>query len=198
MMPSVAEVRWLDFHFDPKGGWLDGERKALDFLDADHPARIEWTRVWPHRGTPINWDAVGQVKIGGLWEWLLVEAKAHEGEVLSPCGAEEHGGRPLIRKTLDRVKNSLGVDKDRDWLEGYYQYCNRIAVLHHLVTHGAPAHLLWVYFTGDLGYGSRICPKDELGWHKVLAERTQAIGLPERHALSARMHKLFLPVCPNT
>jgi hypothetical protein len=197
-VPCIAEVRWLDFHFDPKGDWPDGERKALDFLDTDHPARIEWGRIWPHRGTPIHWDAVGRVKIGSHWEWLLVEAKAHLGEVLSSCGAEEDGGRPLIRKTLDRVKSALGVDEDRDWLDGYYQYCNRIAMLHHLVTHDALAQLLWIYFTGDRGYGSRVCPKDELGWREALVNRTEAIGLPERHALSARMHKLFLPVCPNT
>lgn len=197
-IPGVLDVRWLDFHFDPSGGWLDGERKALDFLEVDNPARTAWTWIWPHKGTPINWDVVGKVKIAGRWEWLLVEAKAHLGEVFSSCGAEENGGRPLIRQTLERVKNALGVDPGRDWLVDHYQYCNRIAVLHHLVEHDAPAHLLWIYFTGDRGKRGRICPKDELGWRGALLERTEAIGLPERHALSARMHKLFLPVCPNT
>jgi len=198
VVAGTTDVRWFDFHFDPKAGWLDGERKALDFLDIDHPARIEWARIWPHRGTPINWDAVGQVKIGARWEWLLVEAKAHLSEVFSTCGAKEDGGRPLIRQTFSRVKAALGVSDDCDWLDGYYQYCNRIAVLHHLATHDAPAHLMWIYFTGDRGRGHRLCPKDELGWRKVLSERTLAIGLPDRHPLSGRMHKLFLPVCPNT
>jgi hypothetical protein len=153
---------------------------------------------WPHRGTPITWDAVGSVKIGDTWEWLLIEAKAHVDELSSSCGARETHGKPLIRKALARVKEALGVDDSRDWLEGYYQHCNRIAVLHHLVTQDAPAHMLWIYFTGDWGNGRRSCPVDELGWNEALRQQGEEVGLPEGHVLSSRLHTLFMPVCPNT
>ena len=197
-IPNVSSVRWVDFHFDPTCNWKDAERTALDFLDADHPARVAWTWAWPHRGTPITWDAVGAVKVGEQWEWLLIESKAHLDELSSSCGARETHGRPLIREALNRVKKALGVDENHDWLDGNYQHCNRIAVLHHLVTHAAPAHMLWIYFTGDWGNSRRTCPIDELGWREALAQQAESVGLPEKHLLSSRLHTLFLPVCPNT
>ncbi len=49
-IPDASAVRWVDFHFDPTCNWKDAERTALDFLDADHPARVAWTWAWPHRG----------------------------------------------------------------------------------------------------------------------------------------------------
>ena len=58
----------------------------------------------------------------------MVEAKANIQELRSFCKAEAEGGRPLIARSLAAVKSTLGVPEDRDWLNGYYQYCNRIAV----------------------------------------------------------------------
>jgi hypothetical protein len=117
-IPGASAVRWLDFHFDRESPWLDGERTALDFLEIQHPARTTWTWLWPHGGTPITWDAVAKVKVNGSVEWLLVEAKAHLNELTSSCGAKEERGRPLVRETLDRVKDALGVDQSRDWMDG--------------------------------------------------------------------------------
>ena len=196
-IPNSAAVEWLDFHFDPEANWMDGERKGFDFLEVDHPARTAWTWKWPQRGTPLTWDAVGRVLIGNVWEWLLVESKAHVDELNSWCKANEHGGRPRIREEFARVKASLGVSEDADWLDGYYQQCNRIAVLDHMTAHDTPAHMLWIYFTGDRGSSNRKCPHDELGWREALAAQSVHVGLPESHALAHRMHTLFLPVCPN-
>jgi hypothetical protein len=45
-------VRWLDFHFDPTKRWPDGERKGIDFLRADDPASLAWSRVRLNRNDP--------------------------------------------------------------------------------------------------------------------------------------------------
>jgi hypothetical protein len=198
IIPGASAVRWLDFHFDRESPWLDGERTALDFLEIEHPARTTWTWLWPHGGTPITWDAVAKVKVNGSVEWLLVEAKAHLSELNSSCGAKEDWGRPLVRETLDRVKEALGADQSRDWMDGCYQFCNRLAVIHHLVTHDAPAHMLWIYFTGDRLTGRRVCPANEHGWREALGEQAKKVGLPADHPLASRLHSVFLPVCPNT
>lgn len=190
-------IEWLDFRFDAATPFGDRELRGLEFLPADHPARFAWRTFWPARGNPHNWDAVARLTRDGGTEWLLVEAKANLEEIRSSCGAdEEKAGRPLIVQTLDRTKGRLGAARDRDWLNGYYQYANRLAVLDFLNEQGEPARLLLVYFTGDRN-GVLTCPADEAGWRVALAGQDAHLGLVGDHALAFRIHKLFLPVMPG-
>jgi hypothetical protein len=192
---GASEVGWLDVPAERGRRWGDGEWKGLDFLPPDDPAADAWRQAWPTRGNPPNWDAVGTVRGGGgKRAWLLVEAKANERELQSDCTAQEHGGRPLIAATLGRTKRALGVDPERDWLRGYYQYCNRIAVLHFLREHGVPAQLLFIYFCGDEGGSGRVCAKDEAEWQPALQRQRDHVGLPADHPLKGQIHALFLPV----
>jgi hypothetical protein len=187
-------IAWLDYPFDSSKTWLDGEFTGLDFLKSKHPARREWANVWPRQGNPPNWDAVGRIRRNGANEWLLVEAKANVQELKSSCKAKEEGGRPLIARTLAAVKSKLGVAEDRDWLNGYYQYCNRIAVLEILNRHEAPARLLFIYFVGDKGDATRTCPTDAAEWQSSLDAQNAHVGLATHHPLSNRVHELFLDV----
>jgi len=82
-------------------------------------------------------------------------------------------------------------------MSGYYQYCNRIAVLNFLNANNVRAHLLFVYFLGDMGDSKRRCPKNEKGWEPELKEQDLHVGLPARHRLSDKIHALFLEVCPR-
>jgi hypothetical protein len=111
---------------------------------------------------------------------------------------EPRGKNPSAFKTLalTSTKVALGVSADRDWLKGYYQYANRIAALHFLTQHKVPAHLLLIYFLGD-GFSGRTCPEDEAGWSHALDTQAKHLGLPRTHGLTARIHRLFLPVCPR-
>jgi hypothetical protein len=209
---GASSVTWLDFHFDRalfdrwRSGrshsgrsqpWFDQERKGLDFLPTDSPAFRRWTEVWPQSGTPINWDAVGQVMIQNRKEWLLVEAKANLRELVYTSRAEEAGGRGKIRSLLLATKQALGAPPERDWMDKYYQFCNRVAALHFLVDNSEPAHLLFIYFVGDKEGDGRICPQTEDEWKGALADQDSHVGLPESHPLSRRIHKLFLHVCPK-
>ena len=193
---SCDSVQWLDFPSDPRSKWKDAEWKGLDFLPQESAARGKWAEFWPQTGRPPNWDAVGQVSVNGRREWLLVEAKAHLGEIESSCQASPAGGLDTIRAAFETTKKALGVAPDRDWLSGYYQFCNRVAVLHFLNSHDVLARLLFIYFTGDEFPGGSVdCPTCEDGWRLALAKQAEHVGLPDGHALSSRIHKLFLPVC---
>jgi len=188
-------VGWLDFDFEPKKKrWPDAEIKGLNFLPEDHPARAAWEQWWPQGRGIHNWDAVGQVRIGEAEEWLLVEAKANLEELCSACGATSPTNRPKIERAMAETKHALGVPEDRDWLNGYYQYCNRVAALYFLNKNGVAARLLHIYFLGDRGDPRRTCPEDEEGWQATLRAQEEHVGLPARHKLEARMHKLFLTV----
>ena len=194
MVTGAASIDWLDFPYDPSKTWHDGEWRGLDFLDRDAPARQEWERVWPRRGNSPNWDAVARISVDGTSEWLLVEAKAHTGELTSSCRAKEDGGRAKIRAALDATKAALGVPAEADWLDGYYQYANRLTVLRLLQEHGVPARLLFIYFLGDRFREE--CPSDEHGWRPALAQRAGHLQLPTGGPLLDRVHKLFLPISP--
>jgi hypothetical protein len=187
-------VRWLDFVFEPERVLLDGEWRGLDFLPADSPVKQAWHRAWPQQGNVPNWDAVGWVQDGPSIGLLLVEAKAHTGELRSACRGRRRSSVEAIQGVLDEAKMAFGVPGDTDWLKPYYQYCNRLAVLHFLVAHGIPTHLVFVYFMGD-GNPHADCPADEAGWRPALAEMRAHVGLSESCELRRRVHSLFLPVC---
>ncbi len=194
---GATKVEWIDYPFVPAAPWKDGEWTGLGFLPDSSPALEPWTKFWPQKGNPPNWDAVGRITINGEDSWLLVEAKAHTAEIGSTCQASEAGGLARITESLRTVSADLGASSDADWLRGYYQYANRIAVLWHLMTHGEPARLLFIYFTGDnFPSGDRDCPKDEAGWQVALEAQEKHIGLPKQHKLADRIHKVFVTVCP--
>lgn len=187
-------IEWLDFHFDPESKWKDAERVGLDFI-AEQRVQAAWAEFWPQTGRAQNWDAVGKVHDKGEESWLLVEAKANAEELESNCKAKANG-RAQIEAALAQTKENLGVRPERDWLNGYYQLCNRIAVLHFLGVQHVAAHLLFVYFVGDSVPG-RTCPQDIESWKPLLLAQEQHVALPADHPLAHRIHKLFLPVCPG-
>lgn len=192
---SAENIRWLDFHFDTTHTWQDGEHKGLDFLPNDHPALKAWSSFWPQTGSPPNWDAIGIANFNGIDEWILVEAKAHIGEILSSCQASEKGGLPRIRAAMNATKADLGISTEHDWLKMYYQYANRFAVLNFLRKNGVPSRLLFIYFTGDQRSDVAICPADPEAWECELKNQNGALGLG-RTSIERFVHKLFLPVVP--
>ncbi len=188
-------IEWLDFKFDAASRWPDAELTGMEFLPDGAPAKDAWRTFWPQTGRPPNWDAVGRVIVEGKEEWLLVEAKANLAEIMSDCKASPEGGLGQVVDALDATKEALGVAADRDWLRGYYQLCNRLAVLHFLTSQDVASRLLFVYFCGDRGDAQRVCPQGEAGWKDALDAQSLHVGLPDRHPLSRRVHTLFLPIC---
>jgi hypothetical protein len=61
------------------------------------------------------------------------------------------------------------------------------------VAAGEPARLLHLYFIGDCFPDGRRCPASDSQWHELIRARELTLGLPERHAISSRVHDVFLP-----
>ena len=195
---GAQSVDWLDCLFKPKPNppsW-DSEWERLDFLPESSVARKKWKNFWPKGGKQHSWDAVGRILVEDRWEWLLVEAKSHLGEVETSCKAKEEGGRPKIRKALNQTKWALGIPACADWLNGYYQHANRIAALNFMMQNGELGRLLFVYFCGDkFPENSTVkCPENEEGWSKTFTEQDDHLGLSKGHTLAGRVHKIFVPV----
>jgi hypothetical protein len=186
-------VLWMDQPFAQTKPNITRQWLGLQFLPQKPDLQQAWKQFWPARNGIHNWDAVAWIWAEHGCELLLVEAKAHTGELKSSCKASTQQSRQLITSSLDSVKAALGVALDRNWQKGYYQYCNRIAALHFLMEHGIPAHLLFIYFYGDYpGHGGN-CPQSSDDWSMALAIQKEHIGLPQEHPLSGRIHALFLP-----
>lgn len=195
---SVTGARKCHWHHGPYGR-ADGEGKrewrGIDFLPENHPARAAYLDFWPGSGSAPNWDAVARLATEADEEWLLVEAKAHKGELLSDCRASEHGGRPRIERSFTEAKSALGVSENCDWLTRYYQFCNRIAHLWFLDQQGVAARLLFIYFMGDRFPAGRVdCPESEAVWQEALARQNLHAGLPLENPLAHHVHKAFIDV----
>jgi hypothetical protein len=185
-IPTAGEVVWIP----PQE---TKEWKGMSFLRHEPLVIQEWKKFWPQRGNPPNWDGIARLDVEGRSEWLLFEAKANHPEFCStPCGAVSPS-REIIQKALGLTKAWLGVHQDFPWLGTYYQYANRIACLHFLNSIAkVPAHLIFVYFTGDCFPDRRRCPETEAEWRKLIEACHLTLGLPKRHRLSDRIHEIFL------
>jgi hypothetical protein len=84
----------------------------------------------------------------GRTSWILVEAKAQLDELSSECAARSRA-RPIIEHALATTRESLEISPEHDWLAPHYQFCNRVAILDFLLSHGVTAEVLFIYFTGD-------------------------------------------------
>ena len=196
-LTGVSSIRWLDHgeSYASTGALQIRELVGLEFLGSKHPARQEWEQRWPSHGGVHSWDAVGQRRSHDHKTWILVEAKAHTGELKTRCAAERESLQ-RIRKVFDATRDDLKVTVETDWMGPYYQYCNRIALLHFLVEQGVDAHLTYVYFVGDrsdLGSDGRDCPANQQNWQDALVAQDDHVGIPADSPIRARVHRVFLP-----
>jgi len=170
-----SSISWVDFPLSLTSEHFDREWTGVEFI-TDDKVRTAWQSYWPTTGSSQNWDAVALLEGDQASEWIFVEAKAHVAELHSDCKASERGGLDTIRKALDATKLAVGAPKSSDWLTNFYQYANRLACLHFLVSHGVPARLVLLYLIGDSQKGVD-CPDTKQGWDSVLQRQDKYLGI---------------------
>ena len=194
--PLNAEIRkQLTLSTDESISWLSPraeddfaeyrDQTFLDLLDLNL-TKVPLRDFWPAQGP--QWDALGKSESGKV---LLVEAKSHILEMLSPGTGAGEKSVQKIKESLDRTKAFLNSKSDRDWLSTFYQYTNRLAHLYLLreLNH-IPAYLIFVYFVND----------DEMNGPKSIDEWRGAISLMKtylgiaRHRLHKSVAEVFIDV----
>lgn len=130
---------------------------------------------WPPNGP--QWDALGRTTDGRV---ILVEAKAHVGELASTCSAVSEESRERIKSAFSITRTALGAQPDGDWMTGYYQYANRLAHLQFLRSRGVDAHLVFLYFTNDADMPE---PHDRAGFEQAVKQAHAALGFQADHAI---------------
>ena len=170
----------------PKAGDDNAEYRDAAFLERLGLERLsgDLRSFWPTRGP--QWDALAVTSDGKV---ILVEAKAHVGELASTCDAGAKA-RKLIDASLSAAKKYYGAAEAADWATGYYQYANRLAHLMFLRKHGVDAHLVFIYFLNDRDVRG---PAAALGWDDVIDDCHDKLGL-ERHSSVEGVHSAFVDV----
>ena len=139
---------------------------------------------WP-KGGPV-WDGLARTSAG---EVLLVEAKSHIPEAVSPPSRASEKSLKLIRASLDETKIYLNGSGDADWAGIFYQVTNRLAHLYLLKTlNKVPSHLIFVYFVGDEEMNG---PQTVDEWNGAVRTIETFLGV-ERTKLSLFVHHVYL------
>jgi len=124
---------------------------------------------WPQRG-PV-WDGLATTSRGDV---ILIEAKSHVSEMVSSCQAGEMS-EALIEKSLSEAAAHYKADPNADWLNGYYQYANRLAHLYLLrELNNISAWLVFVCFVNDAEMHG---PKSVVEWQAAIAEIHRHLGV---------------------
>ncbi len=84
--------------------------------------QVPLREFWPARG-PV-WDALG---VSGSGRPILVEAKAHIPEAVSPGTKASPASLELIEASLAAARRHLAPRSAAAWTGLFYQYANRLA-----------------------------------------------------------------------
>lgn len=140
--------------WDVSPTWEAELGKAEGLLLPEHRKSVTqwWLDVVPRAKTP-TWDIASTCQINGKRGMLLVEAKAHDGELSSSGkkkpttsnGKKNHEkiGAAIKQASADLNRIELGWDLSRD---SHYQLCNRFAWSWKLTKLGVPVILVYLGF----------------------------------------------------
>lgn len=140
---------------------------------------------WP-RGGPV-WDGLAHAPSGAC---VLLEAKAHSGEMSSSCTASAPASVALNREASRETQLGLGLEATADWCQGFYQYANRLAHAYLLSElNGLPTELVFLCFIGDSDIAGPVS-RDE--WQVAIDSVHRHLGIDNR--LPAYVRNVFVDV----
>lgn len=140
---DLSLVEWVS----PRKEDDNAEYRDNDFLKIlgleEHQSKL--LDFWP-KGGP-QWDALG--KLENKYHFI-VEAKANIPEISSSCMASSEKSKTKIKNSINCTKQFLNATSGKNWLNGFYQYANRMCHLYFLrEVCGINAYLIFVYFCND-------------------------------------------------
>lgn len=180
----------------PKSIHLYKEAELKDFLRHNFsPALADgilnwWLQIKHSKAATPKWDFVSTCNINGKRGMLLVEAKAHAGELegeskgksldknASANSKANHNkiGRAIGGANREINKRVSGVSISRDKC---YQLSNRVAHAWWLAHRGIPVVLLYLGVVSclDMNNGKNILFKSDADWQKCFANHASHVGV---------------------
>jgi hypothetical protein len=172
LIQPFAEVTVGD-RYTP-GGFLRPDEAKLGetkgFLDPDERETVTrwWLAVRGNANTP-NWNLVSTCKIGGRDGLVLLEAKAHAGELkrADRCGAGNQQNSERIIEAIGEASKALG----NGWslrADRCYQLSNRFAWSWKVASLGKPVVLVYLGFLNACEMPEHF--QDDAAWEHSLVE----------------------------
>lgn len=181
-----------------KRDWTEVELE--DYLKRHPLADYEGlNRKWwiAFKGNRPTWDLICHLQIDGKPGLLLVEAKAHLGEMSeknSKSAVDKKNDRSVANDLSIRLRlaeaslalSELGLGRFNLSADHDYQLSNRIAYLHKLACDGVPAVLLYLGWTSSPDWSDDPFT-DESAWREAMKGHFERIGpwdfVEEKHRL---------------
>jgi|SRR5690349_4408067 len=115
--------------------------------DKQRRAVTDWWLAAPQDANTPNWDLVSTCTLGGRTGLVMVEAKAHAGELKANdcCGASDKQNRERIEAAIKQASDALG-EGWRLTADSHYQLSNRFAWAWKLASLGVPVVLVYLGF----------------------------------------------------
>lgn len=177
---EIDNITWLDFDFDTKETIPDKEIVGLNFLNKRENSSVitKWKEEWPQSGNSMNWDLVGFTANESEKTWILIEAKAHLGELKQDCKAKDESLAKIEKAlAIAAINNNITILDGKPWTRKYYQFANRIYILDFLKRNNIKAKLVNIYFIGDMIFKNRKSPQNIEDWQKKLVEMKQYLNV---------------------
>jgi hypothetical protein len=167
---------------------LDRDCAPLLTSEESLSLRNWWLAVNHPKASGPNWDLVALADFPGARRGLvLVEAKAHIGELANERGGKRHRadasansfknheriGEAIgeARQALKMCDPRIGISRNR-----CYQFSNRVAFAWKLASQGKPIALIYLGFTGDTVIGRLSGQiRDAEHWRSLIKQQTDEV-----------------------
>jgi len=174
---------WMPNANDPTEARLEceeGKRLLPNGDFADQLAR--WWLVHPRGANTPNWDLAASCTIRGRKGLVLVEAKAHKGELDWGSKALDRNASPDSKENHQRIGEA--IEEARHYLnqvlggtvaisrDDRYQFSNRVAYAWELASLGVPVVLVYLGFIGDEYFNSDYF-RDANHWRRAMGDYMQ-------------------------
>ena len=135
--------------------------------DEQRRAVTDWWLAAPQDANTPNWDLVSTCTVGGRTGLVIVEAKAHAGELKANdcCGASDKQNRERIEAAIKQASDALG-EGWRLTADSHYQLSNRFAWAWKLASLGVPVILVYLGFLNVHEMGQSFASHDD--WEQCL------------------------------
>jgi hypothetical protein len=182
---DAGSDRWMPTASDHTEARLE-KKPGIDLLPSIVAADdlLQWWLAERGGANTPNWDLAASCTLGGKPGIILMEAKAHEGELdwgpkplaLTASAGSKANHRRIgeaiqqARDALDcTLDGTVSISRDR-----HYQLSNRIAFAWKLASMGVPVVLVYLGFTGDT-YFKNDYLRDANHWQRVMGGYMQGL-----------------------